>query len=217
MAVAEKNGPMGENELDALLRRSAVTPSRAADATAVQLAREVRNEVAGPVPVRRRRPPRTRIIAGAVAAVVLLTGAGTLAAYQLRIPPFQTLEDVVGLRRSSNSVPVNYTNSLGREVECLAFVEYRNLTRDQRAALEDALQDDRWQGYGQRVLDDLDIPAASPEEQNSAIFEVVGDDLWEAAGGAVPGMAYMTDSDDSPVFYGTSFSCVNPGGVDGRP
>lgn len=214
--MAAKDRAMNDEQLDDLLHRSSVVPSRAARATAVQLTREVRDEVAGAVPFRRRRPARIRMVVGAVAAVVALTGAGTLAAYQLSVPPFQTLEDVAGVGRATTGIPINYTNSLGREVQCLAFIEYRNLTTDQRAAIEHASRADHWQGYGQRVLDDLDIPSASPERQNSAIFDVVGDDLWSAARKAVPGMSYMNNS-DGPVYYGTSMSCANPGGVDGRP
>ncbi len=146
--------------------------------------------------------------------MVALTGAGTVAAYQLSIPPFQTLEDGVG--RASAGVPVTYTNSLGRTVKCLAFIEYRNLTPEQRDAIERASRADEWDGYGQRVLDDLNMPNASPERQNHAISEVAHQDLWKAAHAAVPGMVYMRDS-DGPVFAGSSMSCANPGGVDGRP
>jgi hypothetical protein len=145
---------------------------------------------------------------------VALTGAGTVAAYQLSIPPFQTLEEGVG--RATTGVPITYTNSLGREVECLAFIEYRNLTAEQRGAIEDASRANEWDGYGQRVLDDLNMPNASPERQNHALGEVVHQDLWEAAQAAVPGMVYMRES-DGPVFAGSSMSCANPGGFDGRP
>lgn len=205
---------LNDDGLDDLLRRSAMAPSPSAGATAVALAREVRDEVAGAVPLRRPRRMRGRVALGAVAAVVALTGAGTIAAHQLSIPPFQTLEDGVG--RATTGVPVTYTNSLGHRVECLVFIEYRNLTADQRDAVEDASQADEWDGYGQQVLDDLNMPSASPEQQNYAIGKVVHKDLWEAAQAAVPGMVYMRNS-AGPVFAGSSMSCANPGGVDGRP
>lgn len=206
--------PLNDQGLDDLLCLSAPAPSQAAGATAVQLAREVRDEVAGAVPIRRPRWTRGRIALGGAAAVVALTGAGSVAAYQLSIPPFQTLEE--GVERATTGVQVTYTNSLGREVECLAFIEFRNLTPEQRDAIEDASQPDEWDGYGQRVLDHLNLPNASPERQNYAIGEVVHKDLWEAAHAAVPGMVYMRDS-EGPVFAGSSMSCANPGGVDGRP
>lgn len=205
---------LNDDELDDLLRHSAITPSMDAGATAVELAGEVRDEVAGAVPIRRPRRTRWRIALVVAAAVVVLSGAGTVAAYQLSVPPFQTLEEGVG--RASTGIPVTYTNSLGREVECLAFIEYGNLTSDQRDAIEDASRSDEWDGYGQRVLNGLNMSDASPDRQNDAVSEAVHQHLWEAARSAVPGMTYMRDS-DGPVFAGSSMSCTKPGGVDGRP
>lgn len=181
---------------------------------AVQLAREVRDEVAGAVPIRGRRRKRGRIALYATGAVLALTGAGTVSAYQLSIPPFQTLEEGVG--RTSTGIPVTYVNSLGRQVQCLAFIEYRNLTGEQRDAIDEAARSHEWDGYGQRVLDDLDLSHASVQRQSDAISDVVHQDLWAAARTAVPSMVYMRDS-DGPVFAGSSMSCAGPGGVDGRP
>ncbi len=210
----ESGEPQNVDELDDLLRHSALAPSQAAVSTSEQLAREVRDEVAGVVPIRRPRRTRGRIVLGAAAAVVALTGAGTLTANQLSIPPFVTIEE--GVDRATTGVPISYTNSLGRQVECLAFIEYRNLTSQQRAAIEDASRADEWDGYGQQVLDDLNMPNASPERQNNAIGKMVHHDLWRAARAAVPEIVYMRDS-KGPAFVGSSMSCANPGGVDGRP
>lgn len=204
---------MSETDLDELLRSAAPTPPRDADATALQLAREIRNESLGVTPMRPHRRNRLRTTVAVLAAAVALSAAGTIAAHQLSIPPFQTLEDGVG--RADTAIEVNYTNSLDRQVECLAFIEYRHLNSDQQNTIEEVAADDEWDGYGQRVLDQLTIPNASPEAQNEAISRVLGEDLWEAASTAIPGMVKMEDS-DGPVFNGFSFSCANPGGVDGR-
>lgn len=203
-----------ETDLDDLLRRSAPAPSRAASETAVLLARQVAGEGVGAAVLGRRRPRRSWVVAAAAAGALTLVGAGTVTAYQLGVPPFMTLED--GVHRVETGIPVTYTNSLGREVECLAFIEYRNLDAEQQNAVEDVGQDERWDGYGQRVLDGLGIPSATPEAQNDAIHTVLSDDLWEAAHEAVPEMVYMQDP-EGPVYNGHSFSCANPGGVDGRP
>lgn len=208
---------MSDGELDDLLHCSVSGPSQAASATAVHLVREVRDEVAGAVPIRRRRRSGLRVVVGVVAAVVVLSGAGTTAAYQLSIPPFSTLED--GVERAQTGVPVTYTNSLGRQVDCLAFIEYRNLTDEQRAAIEAASKGDRWDGrYGQRVLDGLHIPDADVYKQNTAVSDAVGKDLWAAAKAAVPDMTFMKGV-DGPVFNGYSFSCAltaDSGGADGH-
>lgn len=204
---------MSEIDLDELLRGAAPRPPRDADATALQLAREVRSQSLGVTPLRPRRRSRLRTTAVVATAAVALSAAGTISAYQLSIPPFQTLED--GVERADTAIEVDYTNSLDRKVECLAFIEYRHLDSNQQAAIEQVSADDRWDGYGQRVLNQLAIPNSSPEAQNEAISRVLGEDLWEAASTAIPGMVKMEDS-DGPVFNGYSFSCANPGGVDGR-
>lgn len=206
---------MQDLELDDLLRRSAPAPPAEADEAAVLLARQMRGVATGAEALGPRSRSRPSLIAtAAVAGALALTGAGTVTAYQLSIPPFQTLEDGVG--RTVAGVPVDYRNSVGRQVRCLAFIEYRHLDAAQRNELEEVVRDGRWQGYGQRVLDRLAVPGASPEAQNAAIIEAVHDDLWGAAKSAVPSMAYMRPS-DGPVYAGSSMSCAEPGGVDGRP
>lgn len=204
---------MSEIDLDELLRGAAPRPTSDADDTALLLAREVRSESLGVTPLRSRHRSRLRTVVIVAVAGVVLSAAGTIGAYQLSIPPFQTLED--GVDRADTGIEVNYTNSLDREVECLAFIEYRNLDSEQRASIEQVSADDSWDGYGQRVLDQLAIPNSSPEVQNEAIDRVLGEDLWEAASTAVPGIVKMEDS-DGPVFNGYSLSCANPGGVDGQ-
>lgn len=211
---------MDDADLDDLLRQSAPTPSAAAKDTAVLLARQSRGAHAGAAPPDRGRPVRRHrrwLVAGVAAGALTLTGAGTLTAYQLSVPPFQTLERGVG--RTATGIPVIYTNSLDRTVKCLAFIEYRNLNASQRAALNQVVTSARWDGYGQRALDALDLPDASPQTQNVAITGVVEQDLWQAAHTAIPTMVFMQPRQDydGPVFNGYSMSCANPGGVDGQP
>lgn len=207
---------MDDPDIDDLLRRSAPTPSSGAAETAVLLVRQTRAVQAGATPIGSVRPLRRRrwLVASLAAGALTLTGAGTLAAQQLGMPPFQTLEAGVG--RTSTGIPVTYTNSLNRTVDCLAFIEFRNLDEPQRAALDQVAVDAQWDGYGQRVLDDLDLPEASPQVQNQAITTAVGRDLWQAAHNAIPAMVYMQDS-DGPVFTGFAMSCAGPGGIDGQP
>jgi len=186
---------------------------RAACDAAVLLARQVGAAHMGAIPIARRRKPGW-VAAAAAGCVFALTGAGTLAAHQLGIPPFQTTDP--GTERAMRGVSITYTNSLHRQVDCLAFIEYRNLDAAERDRIEQVAGDGRWQGYGQRTLDRLGIPDATPEAQNQALTAVVFEDLWQAARSEVPGLAYMTQS-NGPVFTGSSISCAGPGGVDGRP
>jgi len=202
-----------DDELGDVLRRSAPAVSEQAVESARLVARQSRGVSAGASPLGRRRP-RWHVAAAVGVGAVLLAGAGSVTAYQLGVPPFQTLEE--GLGRARVGVPVVYENSLGRTVECTAFIEYRDLDADQRAAVDDVAADDRWQGYGQRVLDDLNIPQAGPEAQNTAVLDVVAEDLWVAAREAVPGLSRDPQA-SGPRFAGWSASCAGPGGIDGRP
>ncbi len=201
-----------DDDFTARLRRAAPQPPASVDALARQLVREVGDQARGAVPLRRRRGRRT-IAAGALAGVVALSGAGTLAAHQLSVPPFQTLEE--GIERAKTPVTVEYVNSLGQTVKCLAFIEYSNLSSEQRATIESVLQDEQWEGYGQRTLDSLGIPTASPNEQNQRLFNVVTNDLWQAAHRALPELE-LRSFDDVPTVTGASMSCAEPGGVDGQ-
>ncbi|MGI8535676.1 MAG: hypothetical protein ACR2K2_04095 [Mycobacteriales bacterium] len=101
---------------------------------------------------------------------------------------------------------MSYTNSLDQDVECLAFIEYRNLDADQRDRIEQVGKDERWDGYGQRALDSLAMPDASPEDQQLAIMDVLDKDLRVAALTAVPTMS-ESGASDGPVLAGWSSSC----------
>lgn len=194
---------MDDLDLDQVLRRSAPVPPDAAVDTALLVARQVQGVASGAEPLRRRRRPNW-VAATAVAATLSLTGAGSLAAYQLGIPPFQGLEE--GVQRAMTGIPVQYTNSLNQDVECLAFIEYRNLDAGQRDRIEQVGKDEHWDGYGQRVLDSLAMPDASPEDQQSAVLDVLDKDLRAAALTAVPTMS-ESDASNGPVLAGWSTSC----------
>lgn len=203
----DRQDPLTVNDLqlDRLLRQSAPVPSPEAVETSLLFSRQVRGVAAGAEPLRARRRPNW-VAAGAIAGALSLTGAGTLTAYQLSIPPFQTLEP--GLERAMTGIPVNYRSSAGQDVECLAFIEFRNLNAVQREQIEQVASDDRWDGYGQRVLDALVMSDASPEDQQLAIGEVVGEDLYLAAKSAVPPIVHAeTGATEGPIFSGSSLSC----------
>jgi hypothetical protein len=199
-----------DDELDLLLTRAApgVTSdqARAAEGVVAESADRFRAR-----PERRRRPA---VVVGVACGGVLLVAAGTTAAYQLSVPPFTTTDE--GTVRIDHGIPVEYNNSLHRRVDCLVFMELANITRAQRSALEEAAESPRWSGYGDRVLADLNMPTASPEAQNDAIFDVVSNDLWQVARQTVPGIVRMKPS-AGPVFHATVMSCAKPGGVDGKP
>lgn len=198
---------MNDEELDTLLQRSAPRPTE----YAVRIARVMATETteAG----RSRRPRRRMVLAAVGGVAVLATGAGTITAYDLSIPPFVAKDaDTVRIRPG---IPVNYMNSLGRRVECLAFMDFKHLSPSQQTELSKIPSDPTWAGYGDRVLSRLDLPDASPEAQNEAISDTVADDLWQSAHQAVPELVHMRDS-DGPIFEAAMLSCTGPGGVNGH-
>jgi hypothetical protein len=94
-----------DDTLDDLLARTAPSPSPEALNTALQLARWTATEERRPA---RRHDRRPLVIVAFAAGALLASGAGTLTAYQLGIPPFQGTDP--GSKRIATPIPVEYTN-----------------------------------------------------------------------------------------------------------
>jgi hypothetical protein len=196
---------MDDEALDRLLTGSAPAPSAPAVETALLLSRQVADAHRKPPPWWKRRP----VLAAAVGAgAVLLVGAGTVKAYQLGIPPFQTLDP--GTVRAA-PVEIDYTNSLGKQVRCQAFSEWEHLTDDQRTVLSRAAKDGYWTGYGGRVLAARGLQGASVEDQEQAVFDQAASDVRERAEAALA----RTTGLPLAVYHGFSVTCA-PGGADGQ-
>jgi hypothetical protein len=208
-----------DGELDALLARSAPVLPAPAARTAAQLARET-SVARGPRGWWRQRSVR---IGAAVGAALLLAGAGTMAAYELSIPPFQTTP--AGVTRIQPGIPVEYTNSLGRRVECLVFMEFININDDQYARLAAIRESPTWVGWGDRTLRQLGLTDAPPDQQNREIFTAASEEMKRQAKAVIADLAMAQDPDgplyrdsvDRPVFSGSAMSCTKPGGIDGQP
>ena len=197
---------MNDDTLDDLLERSAPAPSPEAVCTALQLARRTAAEQRRPHRQHRRRP----VIVAFAAGALLLSGAGTLTAYQLSVPPFQGTDR--GSERIATPIPVEYTNSLGRQVRCQAFTEWEDLTSQQRATLNALGQDPFWVGYGDRVLSSQGLQGGPVLDQEQAVFDAVAEDLPRRAAAA---LAAAEHSPSSAVYHGSAISCV-PGGANGQ-
>lgn len=196
--------------LDALLARSAPVVPPAARRSATRLARETTR----PRGLARWWRHRLVRIGTAVGVVMALGGAGTMAAYELSIPPFQTTPP--GVIRIQPGIPVNYTNSLGRQVECLAFMEFKNIDNDQYTRLAAIRESPVWVGWGDRTLQELGVTDATPQQQFSEISSAASEEMLRQARTVIPDLVAGRDA-DGPVFSGTAMSCTGPGGSDGRP
>lgn len=160
-----------------------------------------------------QRPRRSWVRPGLLVPVGLgalaLTGAGTLAAYQLSIPPYVATEP--GVERVSDPVPVNYRTDAGTRIDCLAYLEFRDVTPLQRRQIN-AISTDDWSGYGQRIYDAL--PAshrAGQDGPDELLADHVDGDLYTRALMEAPGVEFRT-SDGSPSIEGVTIRCTYPDG-----
>lgn len=176
---------MNDDELDALLLRARAGVSRNAEATARVLARETVVRELGGTRRARGRWSTWRVLLPTGAAVLALTAAGTVAAAQLNIPPFQTTEP--GIQRIYRAVPVDYQLTSGRRASCDAFVETRGASGAQLRRIEAMIASTNWAGYGQRTYAQLPAGARAVTTAPGPIADVVLSDLKKRALAAAPG------------------------------
>jgi hypothetical protein len=163
------------------------------------------------------RPPKKRwVVPWVVGGAVVLAGAGTTAAYQLSVPPFQTIEQ--GVERTSVGIPVDYVNYRDRQVRCEAFIEFTEVTDRQRQQINTLVSGTDWTGYGQRLVES--IPAAqrvTVDQEAQALSRDIDADLTARTLRAVSGVAAPDPAAKGPRLTGSSMSCTEPGGQDGAP
>jgi hypothetical protein len=135
---------MNDLDLDELLAES-IAPLPA------PMTREARTMAAAtkPARIRRGRMPRPRwLIPMIFACSVALTGAASLTAVQLSVWPWVSLPE--GFDRTVR-IPVEYTTDEGHVEVCGAYIELRNASASDLAALNAAIDARDWEGFGQAV------------------------------------------------------------------
>lgn len=194
---------MDDRQLDTLLGRARPEVTSSAEQTARQLAEFVTAPHAGQRgQAGRRRWRRGARLPVAAAAAVLVAGGATVTAYQLGIPPFQTLD--AGLARSG-AVPVEYRTDAGTLVSCQAFLEFREEDARTREAVNTMITEGDWADYGQRMYDALPPADRLVKTAPGPAGEAALEDLKRRAlGAALP-------AGDTRI-TGTSISCTYPEG-----
>jgi hypothetical protein len=201
---------MHDDELTTLLERAREDVSPAASTIAGRLAADVAVQRLG----RRwtsRSLARKGILVPVGIGVLAFSGAGTYAAYQLSIPPYVATEP--GLERIREPIPVNYRTDAGRRIDCLAYLEFRDVTAAQRQRLNAMSTTGNWSGYGQRIYDQL--PEANRQVQDGPepmLADRVDADLYARALKAVPGVGFRT-GDGTPSIEGATIRCTYPDGI----
>lgn len=164
--------PISDDDLDRLLAAAAPRVEPEPFAAAEQLARLTRQTADEEAAARRPRR-RRRVVLAAVASAVVLCGAGTVTAYELSIPPFQSLDP--GLFRLRPAIVIDYPIRPGVVHRCEAFPEFINLTDAQEAAARDWADDQDWTGYGDTLADEARAVRGVVDE--SSVLNAFGADL----------------------------------------
>lgn len=203
---------IADDTLDRLLGAAAPVAPPAHVAAAKELALLTRQAAHEP------QPPRTtfkrrRIALGAAAAAAVLSGAGTVAAYELSIPPFQTTEP--GVFRLRPPVVIDYASPSGQQRRCEAFPEFMNLSSEQEMAARDWAKTQDWTGYGEMLAASANAARADVQEEREELVmdafaadlrgrlveEIVPGVSQDAIGASERGEAFLAG-------YGSSCSAV---------
>lgn len=196
---------MDDLDLDDLLLRARPRSTSRADQLAVDVALAARHR-SGPI---RRRWSRRRIglVLGGAVAGLALTAGGTLTAYQLRVPPFQTLG--TGLVRIRPGIAADYTNIAGEPWNCDAFLEFADVTPAEVKQITAHVQAQNWSDLGPSAYREAQRTSASRTVNalNGRYDEVVGDRLREEAEQALPGSVTDHPALNHDKYSGSSLPC----------
>jgi hypothetical protein len=157
----------------------------------------------------RRRPRRGWIVAGAAAGLLMLFGAGSLAAYQLGVPPYQTIPE--GIQRIHDGIPVDYRDADGATRHCLMFLEFENLSATEFRRVEAYLGSTNWSGYGQAIANEV---GPAQEAMDERVMTAVGADLRDRVRTTFPNIEVDDPRQAAergvPLLAGSASTCREP-------
>lgn len=194
---------MLDHDLDHLLQRArGPEPTGPAVAAARDLAGDLRPS---PRPTA-RRSRRLRLAAVGLGAAVLLSAGTTLAAYQLSIPPFQTLPE--GLERLEHPIPLDFVETDGTRRRCLVFLEFTNVSRSDLERLDRAVAERTWTAAEQREVTGT-AGAPAPRTEDEVLPDTARDHLYAFALTVVPTLSDELPDGTRPTFAGYGASCLD--------
>lgn len=159
--------------------------------------------LAPPEPVaRRRRPVLVATVVGGVVAV--LTAGVTLSSFWLTTPPFQELPE--GWSRTTAWAQVDWTSPDGEFETCRIYLELERADADVMAALDAALREHDWEGFGQELYESLpgDPPATSVEPE---VMDLAFPIVFELARETVPGLGDFGAAGNGPALGAGAATC----------
>jgi hypothetical protein len=190
--------------LDALLAHAAMTPqpSLAADAELARLAHDVGRATAP----RSRAPRNIRAIAIAVLIIGAATGGAAVIDRWLEQPPYQGLPE--GWSRTTAWMPLDFTTVDGHESRCRTYVDFVQISDDDLAAVNAAIEAYDWDGFGQRAYDALP-PLYAEQPYYEAEFAVV--EATQPVMEEIVGSVVTTSAGDIPQTGAYASTCRQAG------
>jgi hypothetical protein len=199
---------MDDKELDELLGR-ARTPWASSVSTEASKLVDATREHTRPRKAARRTWSRSLVWGGVAVGALILTAGASVVAAQLGIPPFQSIED--GSQRTTTAIPVDYIESDGHEVRCLAFMEFRNLDTAADSETEHFIKASDWAGFGQGLFDSAQAKATQSNTATSRLGALVDAALYEKAANVLSGLQRAPANTTDVIFNGSSMSCCPQG------
>lgn len=200
---------MTDNDLDALLTEARPQLSEPSAALARLSAKEAFATTAkATAPKRRWRRPGILVPLGIGA--LALSAATIYGAYQLSFPPFVQTEP--GVERVTEPISLDYTTDKGTLLDCDLYIEFTDVTRSQREALNALSGDAKWKGFGQSTYDGL--PESNRATQNGPEplwSDRVSEAVYAEALASIPGLKMHADP-GTPSIHGSTTRCGYPEG-----
>ena len=195
---------MDDKELDELLGR-AMTPLASSVSTEVSNLVDATREHTRPRKAVRKTWSRSIVWGGVAAGAILLTAGASVVAAQMGIPPFQGIEE--GTQRTTTAIPVDYVETDGHEVRCLAFMEFRNLDAAADLEVEHFIKASDWTGFGQGLFDTAHANATQSSTATYQLGSLIDAALYEKATEVLPGLQRGPATTTDVTFNGSSMSC----------
>jgi hypothetical protein len=200
---------MQDDELDLLLRHARCDASSVTAERSRQVAYEIASRQHVKATTRRRRL-RAGVLVPAGVGFMAVMGAGTYAAYQLSIPPFVATEP--GVERVTEPIAVDYRTDAGTVLDCDLYLEFRDVTPEQRLSLNDLSKNPMWRGFGQRTYDSLPTKNRAVQDGPEEVWAArVNEKVYAEALGSTSGLTFRGPT-GSPSLVGSTTRCDYPEG-----
>jgi hypothetical protein len=200
---------MQDDELELLLDHARCDASSFTAERSRQVAYEIASRQHVKAATRRRRL-RAGVLAPAGVALMAVMGAGTYAAYQLSVPPFVSTEP--GVERVTEPITVDYRTDAGTVLDCELYLEFRDVTPEQRLNLNELSKNPMWRGFGQRTYDSLPAKNRAVQDGPEELWAArVNEKVYAEALDSTSGLTFRGPA-GNPSLVGSTTRCDYPEG-----